>query len=336
MRRAQPEHRGVEPRTAHGSRSDELVVLLEDPALGLELARCAATAPRRSARLLLDLVARALVGEKARGYLSDAVVVVERVQRAAVGDLADDGARQLPARAHLAHRVEHLRSHGRDHPLLRLRDHDLPRLHALLALRHAVEVDVDAGAVRGHLGERRRKARGAAVLQRLDESPLDELDTRLDQLLAGERVADLHRRTLVRVLLAELLAREHRCAADAVAAGRRAVEHDEMTGDARLRTGHAVAGKDPHAHRVDEAVVRVRPVEDSLAADRRNARRCFRTPRFRRRRGRNDGRARRSAARRGARSAARPWRRCRAGSRRCRSPPPGTARRRTDGCATRP
>ena len=58
---------------------------------------------------------------------------------------------------------------------------------------------------------------------------LDELDARLDQLLARERVADLHRRPLVGVLLAELLAGEHGCAADAVAAGRRAVEDDEMS-----------------------------------------------------------------------------------------------------------
>ena len=46
--------------------------------------------------------------------------------------------------------------------------------------------------------------------------------------LPGERIADLHARPLVGVVLAELLRREHRRAADAVAAGRRAVEHDEL------------------------------------------------------------------------------------------------------------
>ena len=135
-------------------------------------------------RALLDVVARALVGEQARGDLADGLAVVERVERAALGDLADHRARKLPAPAHLAHGVEHLRAHDRDHPLLRLRDHDLPRLHRLLALRHAVEVDVDARAVGGHLRERGREPRGAAVLQRLDEPALDELEARLDQLLA--------------------------------------------------------------------------------------------------------------------------------------------------------
>ena len=94
----------------------------------------------------------------------------------------------------------------------------------------------------------------------------------LDQLLARERVADLDRRPLVRVVLAELLAREHARAADAVAAGRRAVEEDEVARfRSRLRLEHAVGGQEPDAHRVDEAVVRVGRVEDGLAADRGHA-----------------------------------------------------------------
>ena len=39
------------------------------------------------------------------------------------------------------------RPHHGDHPLLALRDHDLPRLEVVLTERHAVELDVDAGAV---------------------------------------------------------------------------------------------------------------------------------------------------------------------------------------------
>ena len=133
---------------------------------------------------------------------------------------------ELPALADRLHVGEPIRRHDRHHPLLRLRDHHLPRLHLLLAQRHAVEVDVDA-VVGSHLGERRGQARGAAVLERFDEAALDELDGGLDQLLAGERVADLHGGALLGRLLAELLAREHGCAADPVAAGRRAVEDDE-------------------------------------------------------------------------------------------------------------
>ena len=220
---------------------------------------------------LLDLVARALVGEERRGDRADDLAVDERAQLAVVGHLADRRAVELPARAHVAHRVEHLRPDDGDHALLRLGDHDLPRLHALFAERHAVERDVDAGTVARHLRERRGEPGSAAVLQRLDEPGLDELDRDLDQLLARERVADLHRRPLVGIVLAELLAREHRRAADPVASRRRAVEDDEIAGPLRLRRLQARRIDDPDAHRVDEAVARVRLVEDRRAADVRDA-----------------------------------------------------------------
>ena len=108
---------------------------------------------------------------------------------------------QLPAVAHLLDLGQPLRTDDRDHPLLALGDHDLPRLHVLLAHGDAIEVDVDAASAARHLGERRREPGRAAVLQRDDEVALDELEARLDQLLARERVADLDRRPLVRIFL---------------------------------------------------------------------------------------------------------------------------------------
>ena len=91
---------------------------------------------------------------------------------------------------------------------------------------------------------------------------------------------------LVGVVLAELLAREHGGAADPVAAGRRAVEDDERgprpVAFARVSRS---AGKQPDAHRVDEAVVAVRLVEDRLAADGRHADAVPVVRRCRRRRG---------------------------------------------------
>ena len=136
-----------------------------------------------------------------------------------------------------------------------------------------------------------REPGGAAVLQRLDEPRLDELDGDLDQLLARERVADLHRRPLVRVVLAELLAREHGRAADPVAPRRRAVEHDEVAGALRLRRLEPVGVEQADAHRVDEAVAGVRLVEDGRAADVRHADAVAVAGRCRRRRARSGGRA---------------------------------------------
>jgi hypothetical protein len=132
-------------------------------------------------------------------------------------------------------------------------------------------VDVDAGAVPGHLRKRRREPGGAAVLQRFDQASFDELERRFDQLLAGERVAHLHGRALVRIVLAQLRAREHGRAADAVAAGRGAVEDDVRADRRRACACDPVSRQQADAHRVDEAVPTVRLVEDRLAADRRHA-----------------------------------------------------------------
>ena len=91
--------------------------------------------------------------------------------------------------------------------------------------------------------------------------------------LARERVADLHRRAL-------LVRRPRRApgdastlgAADPVAAGRRAEEHEQVArARAPARASRARHGQEPDAHRVDEAVVGVGLVEDGLAADRRHA-----------------------------------------------------------------
>ena len=63
--------------------------------------------------------------------------------------------------------------------------------------------------------------------------PLDERERCLDQLLAGERIADLNGRPLLVGAFCELLAGEHRRAADTVPAGGGAVENNEVPGSAR-------------------------------------------------------------------------------------------------------
>ena len=149
------------------------------------------------------------------------------------GDDADVGELELPAGADRRDRVRLVGD--ADHPLLALGDHDLDGLHVGLAERHAVEVDIEADAASRHLGEGGREAGRAEILQRLDEPALDEREARLDELLAGERVADLHGRALVLVLVGELLAREHARAADPVAPGRRAEEDDVVARRRRPR-----------------------------------------------------------------------------------------------------
>ena len=283
----QAQHGRVEPGPADGAGADEVVVAAVDRRAAADVVAAEQLDERvlvrrrvertlqqsvawLLARLRLDAVARALVGEQSRRDLADDLIPPESAQKAGVGDLADDGRVQLPALADCEHVVEHLRADDRDHPLLALADHHLPRLHPLLAERHRVEAEVDPALPR-HLGEGGGEAGGAAVLQRFDETGLDELDRDLDQLLAHERVADLDGGPLVGVVLAELLAREHRRAPDPVTPGRGPVEDDEVAGARGAGARDPVGRQKPDAHRVHEHVVAVGLVEEGLAADRRHA-----------------------------------------------------------------
>jgi hypothetical protein len=215
IRGAQSKDGRVEPWPADRPRADEVVVAAEDPGPAAEVRRGEeleeGVARRRSggsvgrlggrARLPRHFVARSLVGQERDRNRAREDSLVVGAQLAGLRHLPDRRVVELPAVADLLDCGQVLGTDDRDHPLLALGDHDLPGLHLLLAERNVVELDVDAAAAR-HLGERGREPRGAAVLERDDEVAVDELEARFDQLLAGEGVADLHRRPLVRVFLA--------------------------------------------------------------------------------------------------------------------------------------
>ncbi len=140
------------------------------------------------------------------------------------------------------------------HPFLRFGQHDFVRRHAGFALRHEGDVDLHAGAAaRAHLRRRTRQARGAHVLDADERVRLHHLEARLEEQLLHERIADLHRRALLRRLLIEL-GRGHRRAVDPVAAGLRAdVVHGvaDAGGDALDDVGCL---GDPEAEHVDEGI----------------------------------------------------------------------------------
>src|SRR5262249_47545952 len=110
-----------------GAGPDELVVLLGHTGLGVVGYRVDGNRAYRMGGLV-DLVARRLVGEQPGGDRADELVAGVAAELAVVGHLADHGAGKLPAGADGAHLVEALGLDDRDHPLLRLGDHDLPRL----------------------------------------------------------------------------------------------------------------------------------------------------------------------------------------------------------------
>ena len=158
------------------------------------------------------------------------------------------------------------------HPLLRFRQHDFVRRHAGLALRHVHDVDLDAGAAAGaHLAGRAGQPGGAHVLDADERVGLHQLEARLEQQLFHERIADLHRRTLLGRLVVELR-RRHGRAVNAVAAGLGA---DVVDRDCRRREAlplhERVGAGDAEAEHVDQRVAGVAVVERDFAADRRDA-----------------------------------------------------------------
>ena len=157
------------------------------------------------------------------------------------------------------------------HALLRLRQHDLVRRHAGFALRHERDVDLDAGAAaRSHLGGRAGQAGRAHVLDADERVGLHHLEAGLEQQLLHERIADLHRRALLRRLLVEL-GRRHRRAVDAVAAGLRADVVDGVADAGRDALDDVRRLRDAEAEHVDQRIARVRRLEHDFAADRRDA-----------------------------------------------------------------
>src|SRR5919201_340324 len=284
--RKETQHRRIEPRTSHRPRLNHVVVLFVDPRFRLVI-RCRGRPLRGQwLRFLLELVARAFVRQERGGDGTFEIAAVEASKLAGVADLADHGVVELPLVEHRFDRVQPHRLDDGYHPLLTLGNHDLPRLEIVLTHRHAVEVDVDAGAVAGHLGQRRSEPGGAAVLEGGNEPGVDELERGFDQLLASKRIADLHRRPLLLGTLSELLAREYAGTADSVATRRGAVEGDrpcthrddvaQDPADARrgalerLDCARVVVALDlerdhePLAE-VDDARVLAGPLQDSLA-----------------------------------------------------------------------
>ncbi len=179
-----------------------------------------------------------------------------------------------PSRSHFAQIVEHpllfARLRDEEHPLLRLGQEDLVGGHLLRAARHLVEIDLDA-VLRAprHLDARRREPRGPHVLNPREHVGGEQLEARLDEELAHERIADLHRRPLRRPFGRELV-RRHGRAVDAVAPRLGADVEDLISDPFGAPVEDAIGGRDAARERVDQNVAIVAGIELHLAADGRH------------------------------------------------------------------
>ena len=246
----------------------------QDPVRGLGAVqdRGGRAVQRLLGRLRLQVIQRAVVDQDLHRQVGHGGGALEHAQTVAGGDRPDRSGEHLPVLAHVQHRSDALGRDHAQHPLLGLGNHDLERLHPGLAQRDLTQVDVDPDlALAGHLRHGGRQASGPQVLQGGQQAAVEQLQAALEQLLLRERVADLNRRALGLVALAELGAGQHRGAADPVAAGQRSEQHDDVPRAGRGGADQALARSQPQAHRVDQAVLLVARLEVDLAADRRHA-----------------------------------------------------------------
>ena len=255
-------------RPAHRARADDRVVLLEDAALGGDVRR----AEQREQRLLgrgvlrearrrvrveralgldrLEVVQRAVVDERLDRHVADELVAVEDTQLARIGDLADRRRAHLPALAQVA-APPSSRSGSTTHSIRSCDSEIMISKGSMSGSRsgHARYVDVEPHlALRRHLGRGGGEPRRTEVLQRAQQAALEQLEAALDELRLLERIADLHARALRGVLLGELRAREHRGAADAVAAGAGAEQHEHVARRRRRRCGSGASCRASPTH----------------------------------------------------------------------------------------
>ncbi len=153
------------------------------------------------------------------------------------------------------------------HALLRLAEQYLVWSHPRFANRDAARIDRDSDvAARGHLGGRRCQAGGTHVLNRDDVSAPNQLETRLEQQLLGERIAHLNSWAFGFAGFGQIFGRERR-AVNSVASGARADAENGITDSLGFRTDQLVLAQHSDAHCVDQRIAIVSRVENDLACD---------------------------------------------------------------------
>ncbi len=209
-----------------------------------------------------------LVRQGAIGDLGHHHAVILHPQQSVGGDHADGGGVQAPLPEHAVDLLFPPLLHHQQHAFLRFGEHDLVGRHPSLALRHQLQIDLDAGtAPAAHLAGRAGQPGRAHVLNAHDGPGLHRLQTGLQQQLFHEGVAHLDIGPLLLGLLGEL-GRGHRGPVDAVAAGLGAHINDRVAHPAGPGIEDLVLFKDPQREHVDQGIAAVGRLEDALAGHR--------------------------------------------------------------------
>jgi hypothetical protein len=219
----------------------------------------------------VEVVRRRAVREVLGGDVDDRPSL-ETADVVPLGHLADDRTAEVEPRGEFADAVDVLGCDLVAHPLLGLGEQDLQGTHVRLALVDAVEVDAGAVAALGdEFGGGAAETGRAEVAGRPDQVLVEQRLVALDQTLLGVGVADLHRRTVLRLgVLGEVLGGEGG-ATEPVPSRGVADEDEPVAGLLCLRGDEAVGRKQADAGDVDERVPLVPLVEGDAPADRRDA-----------------------------------------------------------------
>ena len=138
------------------------------------------------------MVERRIVGERLVGNVGDEHAVMADAQARLGLDRADDDGVEAPLCEDAQDFVFAALFGDEQHALLAFGEHDLVGAHAGFALRHAVELDVEAdAAARAHLAGGAGEAGSAHVLNADDGAGLHGFKAGFEQQLLHERIADL-------------------------------------------------------------------------------------------------------------------------------------------------
>ena len=213
------------------------------------------------------MVERRVVGERLIGNVGDELAVMADAQARLGLDGADDDGVESPLGEDAQDFVFAAFFGDEQHALLAFGEHDLVGAHAGFALRHEVELDIEAdAAARAHLAGGAGEAGSAHVLNADDGAGLHGFKAGFEEQLFHERVADLDVGALLLGAFVELFA-GHGGAVNAVAAGLCAHIDDRVAGAGGLGVEDFVFADEAESEGVDQRIAAVAGLEFGFAAE---------------------------------------------------------------------
>ena len=222
-------------------------------------------------RQMRAVIERRIVGKGPKRNVADGLALVGQHHPAGIGNFADHREIQLPFGEDRFGHLFPARLQHHQHALLRFAEHHFIGGHAGFAARHLVHVENDADfAIGRHLDAGTGQARCTHILDRDNRVARHQFEAGLDQQFLGERIADLHGRTLLVAVIVKFGARHGR-AVNPVAAGLGADIDDRIADSAGGGIENLVGIGDADGHRVDDDIAVIGRIEIGLAANGRHA-----------------------------------------------------------------